>query len=42
MGQVVWIAGQKPSFFAKYSDAARAMLFHYQRCLFGARYGMGA
>lgn len=39
--QVVWVAGQKPSFFAKHVEAVKAAVFHYQRVLFGPQFGMG-
>lgn len=42
MGEVVWVAERPVSRKTVWKDAVAAMVFHYQRVVFGPQYGMKA
>lgn len=38
--EVVWTEGQRVARRTVWAEAFKAAVFHYQRCFFGAQYGM--
>lgn len=38
--QVVWFEGQRVRHMARFFEVVAAVVFHYERVVFGARFGM--